>query len=360
MPSRKPAAPKDSSLCRRCQTNEPAITVRSEPLCHSCFCKYVQTKVVKRMESFRVKHSDPGHERVLLLPLSFGSCSTTLLHLLSEHMKGQVERTGRSGYKLHVLHVDEGFNSDGNASRMQLDTVKARFPEHTYSLSSLAETTSMEDITSLFKGETKHESRDSSKTPPPSISELLSSLTSATSRTDTLQILRRRLITTFAKQHSCESLLWAHSTTRLAEITLAETAKGRGASIPWLVSDTSSPHGIQYFYPMRELLTKEIIAFSALVEPPISDLIVQDVVKPAVSTKNTSIDDLMRQYFESVEREYPSIVANVVRTTGKLQAPEVREAEERCELCEMPLGEEAPERSRLCYGCIRTLPWVED
>jgi len=333
--------------------------VRSEPLCHPCFCKYVQTKVVKRMDSFRVKHSDPGQERVLLLPLSFGACSTTLLYLLSEHMKGQVERTGRSGYKLHVLHVDEGFNSDDNASRMQLDTVKERFPEHTYSLSSLAEVTSMEGITSMFKQEAEHENQESS-TPPLSMNELLSFLTSATSRTDTLQILRRRLITTFAKIHGCESILWAHSTTRLAEVTLAETAKGRGASIPWLVSDTSSPHGIQYFYPMRELLTKEIIAFSSLVEPPLIELIVRDVAKPAVSTKNTSIDDLMRQYFESVEREYPSIVANVVRTTGKLQAPEVREAEERCELCEMPLGEEAPARSRLCYGCIRTLPWVEN
>ena len=51
-----------------------------------------------------------------------------------------------------------------------------------------------------------------------------------------------------------------------------------------------------------------------------------------------------------------SIVTNVVRTTGKLRGLEVHEVKARCEVCEMPLeARGAPERSRLCYGCIRTL-----
>lgn len=72
--------------------------------------------------------------------------------------------------------------------------------------------------------------------------------------------------------------------------------------------------------------------------------------------KNSTIDDLTRQYFASIEADYPSIVANVVRTTGKLQARTLAEVEAHCELCGLPLeGGQAPERSRLCYGCIRTM-----
>ncbi|KAK5167624.1 Cytoplasmic tRNA 2-thiolation protein 2 [Saxophila tyrrhenica] len=356
MPGRRPIVPKDDSLCRRCQTNEPTITVRTEPLCNECFCRYVSTKVVKRMESFRVKYSDPGKERVLSLPLSFGACSTTLLHILSEHMKGQVERTGRSGYQLHIVHVDDG---SGPTSKALLEKVKERFPEHTYSILPVSEVLSLDGVSPLLQPPLSSDANgDTSSQTEPSVLDLLATLPSATSRADTHRILLRRLITNFATNHNCESILWAHSTTRLAELTLAETAKGRGASLPWLVTDTASPSGPQNFYPMRELLTKEIIAFSSLTSPPLDDLILKAATKPAVSTKNTSIDDLMRQYFESVERDYPSIVANVVRTTGKLKAPGVGAEEERCELCEMPLGGAAPERSRLCYGCIRTLPGV--
>jgi len=189
--------------------------------------------------------------------------------------------------------------------------------------------------------------------------DLIASLPTATSRTDAHQILLRRHITAFATQHACEAILWANSTTRLAERTLAETAKGRGASLPHLISDATSASGVQSFYPIRELLSKEIIAYTSLTSPPLTEIIVHETAKPPVSTKNTSIDDLMRQYFESVEREYPSVVANVVRTAGKLQASVVGAKAERCELCDLPLVDRAPARSRLCYGCIRTLPLVD-
>jgi cytoplasmic tRNA 2-thiolation protein 2 len=171
-----------------------------------------------------------------------------------------------------------------------------------------------------------------------------------------MQILQRRLVVNLAKEHNCEAILWGDSTTRLAERTLAETAKGRGFSLPWIVADGDSPHRTQFYYPMRDLLSKEIEAFASLVAPQLDDLILAEEKKPAVSTKNTTIDELMKQYFESVERDYPSIVANVVKTAGKLELVPLSGIDKQCELCEMPLLGNAPEKSRLCYGCVRTLP----
>jgi cytoplasmic tRNA 2-thiolation protein 2 len=77
----------------------------------------------------------------------------------------------------------------------------------------------------------------------------------------------------------------------------------------------------------------------------------------------------MKQYFESVEESYPSIVSNVVRTSSRLQPQAVGIA--RCRLCTLPvtkdqLGIEGWEGNQdgervledkygLCYGCSRTM-----
>lgn len=77
---------------------------------------------------------------------------------------------------------------------------------------------------------------------------LLSSLPSTTSRMDILSILRTRLIVEIAKKEGCAAVLWGDSTTRLAQKTLAETAKGRGFSIPWQTADGDSPFGMYPLY----------------------------------------------------------------------------------------------------------------
>nr|POF14174.1 cytoplasmic trna 2-thiolation protein 2 [Quercus suber] len=335
----------DTSLCRRCQTNEPVLTVRTEPLCRICFVKYVSTKIVKRMESFRVRNSDPDHQRILLVPLSFGPCSIALLHVLSQHRQSQVERTGRPGYRLHVLYVA---TLDSQSSEEHLRAIKDRYPEHVYSTFGLLDAIGPDDLQAIA-------SLDIATDEETDLPALLMKLKSTTSRVDVSQILLRKAITTFARANDCEAILWGDSTTRLAERTLAETAKGRGYSLPWIMADGPSFHELPYYFPVKDLLSKELKEFATMTEPPLLNIIVADDAKPFISTKNTTIDDLMKQYFESVERDFPSIVANVVKTTGKLQPIPVCEAGESCELCELPLDGAAPEKSRLCYGCIRTL-----
>ena len=354
MPGRRDPKAIDPSLCRRCQSQDPTITVRTEPLCNDCFSKYVSTKVIKRMESFRVRHSEPGRERALLLPLSFGAGSMVLLHLLSQHLQGQMEKTGRTGFKLHVLHVSDGTDdaNDGNDSR--LERVKDRFPEHSYSSLPLSHISSTEDLSILLSSMKTGEGSEDGQSEL-SLEDALASLDSPTSRTDTIQILRRKLILNFAKGTSCEAVLWGDSTTRLSERILAETAKGRGFSLPWIVADGQSPYGIPTYYPMRDLLSKEISSFASTINPTLDNIVIKDEAKQTISMRDATIDGLMKQYFESVEREYPSIVANVVKTAGKLQQVSLSELEMQCELCDLPLLDAAPERSRLCYGCIRTL-----
>lgn len=357
MAGRRNLPPADKSLCRRCQSPDTAITVRTEPLCKACFDKYVQTKVVKRMETFRVKNSEPGKEKTLLLPLSFGPCSTALLYTLSRHLKNQIDKSGRPGFKLHVLHIEQ---PDEPPAQPLLDQLQSRFPEHTYAAVPLASITSLPHLL------------PSTLQPSSSLASLLSILPTPTARADLSAHLLRKLIAHHARETHSAAILLGDSTTRLAERALAETAKGRGFAVPWLVSDgpissapTPSEAGdgqgeIPTYHPLRDLLSKELVPFVAFADPPLTPFLRTDSESQAApaAMKNSTIDALTRGYFAGVEEEYPSIVANVVRTTSKLRARDVGPAELGCELCDVPLEGAAPERSRLCWGCVRTMQGV--
>ena len=129
---------------------------------------------------------------------------------------------------------------------------------------------------------------------------------------------------------------------------------------------------------MRDLLKKELTTFASLVSPPLTPftLAAIDVARQPLSSKETTIDDLMSQYFESVEQNYPSIVANVVRTSSKLMLSSSSSSSPICIICnmstdnrpqrwggdqessaillqdaEMDLQSEDP----ICYGCGRSV-----
>lgn len=95
----------------------------------------------------------------------------------------------------------------------------------------------------------------------------------------------------------------------------------------------------------------------------------------AASGRNITIDELMTQYFESIETQYPSIVANVVKTAGKLQPLRGNADGETCRVCGLPgdgaggdmalsaltlnAGADADhggnnKKSGMCYGCARS------
>lgn len=322
---------------------------------------------------------------MLLLPVSCGVSSVTLLHLLDQQLQSHVDRTGRTGYKLHVLLVDTSKEEPNAPNIGQLEILKERYPQHLYTALTLADIFDygLDFADGLFDSPPEDGSNDMSAIDrnQAKLHEFLSSMPSTTSRSDVLGVLRTRLIVAFAKANGCESILWGDSTTRLAEKTLAETAKGRGFSLPWQTGEGASPYGVRFNYPLRDLLKKELVTYSELTSSPLTSLITKETLSAPVSAsaKNTTIDELMSQYFESVEQNYPSIVANVVRTSSKLRAPQPTSSEMSCGLCGLSVSEgmngiycwagnqqdgtESSEsgsadvlrKSRLCYGCARTM-----
>jgi cytoplasmic tRNA 2-thiolation protein 2 len=380
------------SMCKRCGENPATHRIRSEQVCkcvcpkwlqhfmltdnRNCFSRYVATKAVKRMETYRVRGSTKV-ARKLLLPLSFGPSSASLLHILNHHLQGQYDRMNRAAYVLYIVHVDLYVDAaDRETSAALLEKYKSRYPRHTYSSIGLEEALYLDNIDWDSLEIPQPPSTGSQKPGTERLQDLIRSIPSATSRADIVSTLLTRLLVEVAKGINCESILFGDSTTRLAEKTLTETAKGRGFSLPWKVSDGTSPYGIGFNYPLRDLLKQELASFSSLITPPLTDLIIYQEPSSHISasSKLTTIDDLMAQYFESVEENYPSIVANVVRTSSKLK-PLVSDDTTACRLCGLPVAEgtngifgwggdqnsdSRPVRENeyhgiLCYGCSRSI-----
>ncbi|RYP48852.1 hypothetical protein DL768_005360 [Monosporascus sp. mg162] len=388
----------------------------------SCFATYVCYKTVKRLEVLERETRGkrlPTRPQRYLLGLSRGLSSTALLHIMHENARQQRGRKQQQRFELLVVHVanDDGddhqdalaggggssaLGESGNRNRSRdrddwLDRYRVRFPGteiRTVDLSSVLGSPAV-DWAALPDTGTE---ADADMSPARRLARLLDRLPSATSRADIRRLLTRHALLAAAAEHACDALLLGYNTTSLAELTLSETAKGRGFSLPWQINDGGFPvprsldlpaakadaSSMPVYHPLREVFRKELDSYAAIVAPPLTELLPpsdrrggHNGAGAVVSHKDLSIDDVMARYFGEVEQNYPSVVANVVRTTGKLNraagggAREQQGVGGRCGICGVALDMAGDERWRgeigeeidgtgegrrggLCYGCEKS------
>ena len=358
--------------CARCHNVKVTFVVRAEQLCNDCFIKYISTKVVKRLELNKLRAGFNQPVRKLLLPLSLGISSTCLLHLLDAHLKERSKQGRRPSFALHLLYVEESSILGSASQYKRIEMVKSVFPSYNLDVISLEDCFNFGIEIDKYMSEERPGKNDDLLQ---RLKNCLAAAHSPTSKVDLLQIVRDRLITAFAQRNACDHIIYGHTATRLAERTLSETAKGRGGFLPWLIMDNVAVQGVGQSYPLRDLLKKETQIYADVVDSPLMPLVMDDEApKIATSSRDSSIDTLMCDYFTSVEENYPSIVANVVKTTGKLNTVEVPSGTPTCNLCLLPLTSEAlyeslspgslmqmqdsskPDRiTALCHGCSQTL-----
>ncbi|KAK6432393.1 Cytoplasmic tRNA 2-thiolation protein 2 [Oleoguttula sp. CCFEE 5521] len=360
------AVPDSPPACARCPLPSHAV-LRLHPLCPTHITQYIHTKTIKRLETFRTRYSSPNDPpRRLLLALSFGVSSTSLLQILDWHLAGQRERVGRAGVSVRVVWVkgfDEGKTEGEGGAEERMERLRSRYAAHEFATLDLASVLDL--VPDLQTSLSAHQPLDTSLSASQRLTVLLTSLPSASSRADLKRTLLHRLLMHHASAKSCSALLYGSTTTLLAERTLAEVASGKGFALPQLITDTpaaSSEGDVQVLHPLRDVLRKEIQIYASLVSPPLTDLLVPEQpvgAKAVVNSRDATIEGLMRGYFEGVEEGFPAVVSNVVRTVGKLQAQPILSREEKvaeCEVCGLNFVREGEvERSRVCGGCVRML-----
>ncbi|KAL0930780.1 cytoplasmic tRNA 2-thiolation protein 2 [Colletotrichum truncatum] len=383
--------------CRRCET-PTVLTVRKDPLCVTCYERHISQRVIKSLSKPYKEAKDrlgntSNAKAKYLVGLSFGHSSAAIVQILDKNLHGLREKNLRLAYEIHVIHIDTDLSgassaSAGSPANQLLDKYKNRFPNLSMQCVPLSDALALDTIdwSALPALQLDLE-------PAQQVKAMLEALPSVTSRVDILRLLVRHLLLALALKNECHALLLGCTTTALAELTLAETAKGRGFAVPWQVNDGPVPitifprsgeklegqaasgaqkASVPVYYLLRDVFKREVTTYTGLVTPPMRDL-VQDAgprSSTIVSHRELSIEDVMARYFEEVEESYPSVVANVVRTSGKLMRVNDGDA---CAVCSMDIDEQGGARwkgeigedpddgkrkentGRLCYGCERSI-----
>ena len=352
-----------------------------------CFQSFTLTKAVKRLAALRKAVVRPDEKRTCryLAALSFGPSSAALIRMLHENLcyvRSKANSKVPVAYDILVLHIDTDLRSPaaGEVSEAEkmLARYKERFPDLEFRCTSLGDALKLGSVDWSALPSVGDEG-----SPADRMRALFDALPSVTSKADVLRLLIRHLLLAQAVENGCEALLLGCTTTALAELTLAEVAKGRGFSVPWQINDGpfplpagsdggTSPGTLQIYYPLRDVFRKEIHTYLSLCDPPLTDLVVSSDPEAArdavVSHKDLSIEEAMARYFESVEESYPAVVTNVVRTTGRLERAGGEGAS--CSVCGMTVDESGDARWKgeigaeerdssgnapLCYGCERSI-----
>jgi cytoplasmic tRNA 2-thiolation protein 2 len=341
------------------RSNEPG---RAAEKYSECFIKYISSKPVKRMESYRLKDDASEQPRRLLLPLSGGISSVVLLHILDRQLLRQASKRGRTSYELYILAVElPSQHIDGSLATV-FPLLKQKYSSHSFSSIPVCEVFNLDNSLLGDFSELGAQEEEMSQT---SLDSLLSRAKTASARADLLQILLTRLVVAFAKLNACDAILWGHSNSRLAAKALSAVAKGRGGFLPFDIAEGPSPWQVTFYYPLRDLFKSELIAYANALPDDFSKLVIQDSAPAPVSLRAISIDDLLSDYIHAQGEKYPGIIANVVRTAGKLQAPLIPPKQTTsCSICTMPRFEAKTTRAKgasdthatnimICYACER-------
>ncbi|KAG5980499.1 hypothetical protein E4U55_003975 [Claviceps digitariae] len=387
-----------TSCCRRCKNVDAPHELRNDPTCRDCFIDYVETKGGRRLGAVARDTRAPGRPgpRRYVAGLSFGPSSTVMTQILDKSAKFHSSKKASPAFEPLIVHIDTDLSHtagqrDSPAQKL-LARYQERFPNMSFEcihLSSIWKATTLD--WSVLGVPLPDDQAEVMVDGVERLRTFFNSLPSMTSRADMLRLFIRHLLLDVALDRSYTAVLFGHSTTALAALTLAEVANGRGFAVPWQINDgpftvcqyrhsaTHSPGPKQpsevqmpIYYPLREVFKSELAVYLDLV-PTLRELMPQDDNNKAagtvVSHRDLSIAEVMERYFESVEGPYSGIVANVVRTTGKLERVT---SGEFCHMCGMTLDEQGDSRwagelgqdldeaeasptTRLCYGCRRTV-----
>lgn len=258
-----------------------------------------------------------------------------LVELLKEQ-KGMGPRA-RVGFLLNVVIID---NSEVTKAKTIVEMLKTKYDAATLKELSVkfqiinpgAFCSNQMDVINL----TENYGVDviSNKGGPLSYWELLEQVHDYSTREYLANSIHDELLRQVTKGHI---IIEADSMTTLAINILSLAIEGRGNEIANVLTDTE-----MLFHPLRDVLHSELRVYAQLESldemlPPAK----REVVKPeAKSAKNKTVHELVSEYFQTIELEYPEVVSTVEKIGSKLNSPSGLEGQV-CPVCNKSIQDDA-------------------
>lgn len=341
--------PESETVCLRCNTNPSQLLSRKEHFCRDCFIRFIRGKQRKQMQGdrYKVRYGEVaarfGPQKVLLA-LSLGPSSLVLVDVMASLLEEQMRaHKGRCGFEIVLLNIDETASKElqNGPKRALVDLVGRYEVPISFKILNIDSYVLPEDVLhsvavneqfSVFKESLKGQLGLS-------VAEMLALCPNKSSAEDLLSVIYDALVLRTAYVEKCQTVLYGHNMTRLANEVILLTVKGRGLAIHSAIADrtvTFRDQEINIIFPLREVLFAETQAYAKL-----ADLERFQALSTRTSskiTKNMTVRELTSQYFHTLDATgYASTASTVVKTGEKLAAPEAGFEVPECEICGTPV-----------------------
>lgn len=340
-------------ICKRCKKEPTTIISRKDTFCENCFIRFIRGKQRKQMQDdkFKVKFNDKVSRPRLLLDMKNNHESYVLLDILVSMFNEQLGQGPKAirGFDLIVCIIndfkDKEYPIDLKAiyeyyTEDELNRLGVEFIS--IDVNSFVSDNEIENLKlDLQNFQTYMVKNSTNSNEIKTYEELLLQLTDKSTREDIKNIIHKDLIIKTAKDKSCSIVLEPNSMTKMAVDILSDTIRGRGAEIP--IKSTDKYIGsLEILNPLRDVLNSEIKIYSDVRKlNELSPILKLNSTISDVSTKNKTVDEMVTEYFDTLEVEYPETVSTVVKIGAKLTNPinsdDDKNRENCCEICKVPI-----------------------
>lgn len=281
-------------------------------------------------EKFKVKFGDSEPVKVVLA-LSLGKSSLSLLDIIIESFKEQlVNPRAKLGYELVVVNVDESsICKYENKADELIEGLKKHYSEYPIEFVKMDINRFLSDRESIKKVRILEDLKtiklpvDNSSAAATTVSDILNSCPNRASRDDLFKIIMKQLIKSYTVAIGASTILWGDNMSSLAEEVIALTVKGRGGEIHKNLTDGEEEvfgTTIEHLHPLRDVSNSEIDKFVQFRELSQFEL-VSSINSDNFVNKQKTINEVVKQYYKTVDQDSDNIVSTVVKTGAKLDEP---------------------------------------
>ncbi|KAI8884913.1 hypothetical protein K501DRAFT_216726 [Backusella circina FSU 941] len=345
----------DKSICCKCKSEQSTVLIRFAPYCQKCFLYVFVGKY--RSILLRLKPIERVRGKVLLA-CSGGPSSMALVNLTNDFIQPVPEHKKKIQLvpSAVICHIDEStlFGNNHTLSEQLGQNMREKYQQFPYVSHRLEEVFGkdfMKDpefnkvLLSATNGveNTKYEhmvnidDKSSALSPAEQLVELFKNIKNATAKEDLLWHLKMAMLVQVAKREGCVYIFMGDSSTRQAIKMISLTSKGRGYSLALDigVENQKSFKDVGIMRPMKDMLTKEIGFYNHFVG--INQYVITTENYSTKMPGKSSIGRLTEEFIVGLERDFPSTVSTVCRTTTKLNPASDMDTGKSCAICLMPI-----------------------
>lgn len=337
------------AVCSRCKLEPATVCARLDSYCTPCFVRFIRGKQRKLMkgDQYKPKHeskeSQYGLQKVLLA-FSGGVSSVVLFDVLASNLEEQMANKGgrgKQGFELVVINLDETNvkSIDKEVRKIIKDLIKL-YPTvsiqfHILPLDAfVADEAALATLSSTPEFGIKETDLEITPYEKPDIKSAFQTLSDKSAVEDLLAVVQSQLLLQTAYQEKCQTLAFAHNTTRLANEIISLTVKGRGSSIHKDIADHTTyfkDSKIEVIYPLRGVLQAEIDAYARLTG--LDKYAAKSTETKSRINKNLTVNDLSAQYFRNLDLlGYGNTASTVLKSGEKLGEPKGTPTSQ-CKMC---------------------------